>query len=176
MKEIIYILFVFPFLMFSQTSKIDSIWSTFKPFIGYWSGTGTGEPGNGKYTRSYQYIFGNTFIEINNKSTYEPTEKHPKGEVHEDKGYISYDKKRKKFVLRQFHKESFVIQYLLDSVSSDGATLVFITEVIENIPSGWRAKETYQLSGTNKLVETFELSEPDKEFMIYTKTELNKQN
>jgi len=176
MKIVVLLVFIIPSYLYSQNTKMDSIWSPFKPFIGYWSGTGTGEPGNGKYTRSYQYIFGNTFIEINNKSTYEPTTKYPKGEVHEDKGYISYDKKRKKIVLRQFHKEGFVNQFVLDSVSSDGATLVFITEVIENIPSGWRAKETYQLSGTNKLVETFELSEPGKEFMIYTKTELNKQN
>jgi len=45
---------------------------------------------------------------MRNQSTYPPQAKNPKGEQHEDRGFISYDKARKKFVLRQFHVEGFV--------------------------------------------------------------------
>jgi hypothetical protein len=45
------------------------------------------------------------FIESRTRVTYPPQEKNPKGEVHEDIGLISYDRRRNAFVLRQFHKE-----------------------------------------------------------------------
>jgi hypothetical protein len=48
--------------------------------------------------------------------------------------------------------------------------MVFITEQIENIPAGWKAKETFQFTGENEFTEIFELAEPGKDFMIYTKT------
>ena len=50
---------------------------------------------------------------------------------------------RKTFVFRQFHGEGFVNQYTLDSLSGDKKMLVFVSEAIENIPQGWRARETY---------------------------------
>jgi hypothetical protein len=161
--------------MYAQTSKQDSIWSPFRYFIGKWNGTGAVEGDNGNYERSYQFIFNKRFIEIRNKSTFAPTEKNPKGEVHEDLGYISYDKKRKAFILRQFHIEGFVNQYKLDSISKDGKTIVFTTEAIENIPDGWKAKETYRLIRDNEFTETFELAEPNKPFEVYSKVTLKKQ-
>ena len=80
--------------------------------------------------------------------------------MHEDIGYFSYDKGLKKFKLRQFHVESFVNEFVLDSISTDGKTIVFITIAIENIPKGWRAKETYRFISENEFEETFELADP----------------
>lgn len=167
MKKLLVILFLLPCISYAQNSKQDSLWLPMKFFIGEWTGVGKGAPGTGNYERSYQFILGSRFIEIKNKSTYLPTNKNPKGEVHEDIGYISYDKGRKKFVLRQFHIESFVNTYILDSISPDKKTIVFITEQIENIPAGWKARETYKIINDNEFVETFELAEPDKDFFIY---------
>ncbi|MFZ5946821.1 MAG: heme-binding beta-barrel domain-containing protein [Stygiobacter sp.] len=158
-----------------QTTKKDSIWLPLKPFIGQWAGEGGGEPGKGKYERSYQFILNKNFIEIQNKSTYPPTAKNPKGEVHEDIGYFSYDKNIKKFKLRQFHIEGFVNEFILDSISSDKKTIVFLTVAIENIPDGWKAKETYRLINENEIEETFELAEPNKNFEVYSKVNLVRQ-
>lgn len=168
-------IFLVPSILFAQTSRQDSIWSPFKYFIGKWNGSGVVEGMNGNYERSYQFIFNRRFIEAKNKSTFSPTEKNPKGEVHEDLGYISYDKRRKIFILRQFHIEGFVNQYKLDSISKDGKTIVFTTEAIESIPDGWKAKETYQLVNENKFIETFELAEPNKPFEVYSKVTMKKQ-
>jgi hypothetical protein len=44
-------------------------------------------------------------------------------------------------VFRQFHVEGFVNQYALDT-SSTADRLVFLSEAIENIPAGFRARET----------------------------------
>jgi hypothetical protein len=175
MKQILFFFLLLPSILFAQNTKRDSIWLTLKPFVGSWAGEGGGEPGNGKYERSYQFVLGKRFIEIRNKSTYPPTTQNPKGEVHEDIGYLSYDNSRKTFILRQFHTEGFVNQFKLDSISADKKTLVFISEAIENIPKGWRAKETYRILSDDEIEETFELAEPDKEFAVYTKVKLVRQ-
>ncbi|HLF13508.1 MAG TPA: heme-binding beta-barrel domain-containing protein [Bacteroidota bacterium] len=152
----------------------DSIWSPMAPLLGTWEGTGGGEPGIGKYERTYVFIFDKKFIEIRNKSVYPPSGANPKGETHEDIGYISFDKARRKFVLRQFHIEGYVNQYVIDSLASDGKVFVFVSEAIENIPKGWHAKESYQIVADNKIVETFELAPPDKPFEVYTRVTLKK--
>ena len=53
---------------------------------------------------------------------------------------MSYDKAAKKLVLRQFHVEGFVNHYVLESVSEDGRTIVFVTAAIENIAPGFRGR------------------------------------
>ncbi|HEY3389890.1 MAG TPA: hypothetical protein VGK38_09985 [Prolixibacteraceae bacterium] len=173
--SIIAIISLLPLLLSAQTSKQDSIWSPFKYFVGNWDGAGVVEGDGGKYERSYQFIFNRKFIEVKNKSTFQPTGNKPKGEVHEDLGYISYDKGRKIFVLRQFHIEGFVNQYKLDSISPDRKTIVFVSENIENIAPGWRAKESYRLVNENEFVETFELAEPKGTFEVYSKAKMTRK-
>ena len=176
MKKILVVcLLITPCIIFSQMTKRDSLWLTLKPFVGEWKGEGGGQPGKGKYERSYQFILNKRFIEIKNKSTYEPTTQHPNGEVHEDIGYFSYDNSRKTFMLRQFHVESFIIQYRVDGISADKKTIVFISESIENMPSGYRAKETNRIIGDNKIEETFDISVPNKDFAVYSKVKLFRQ-
>lgn len=176
MKKVFFIsLMIIPSILFSQITKRDSLWLLLRPFVGEWKGEGGGEPGKGKYERSYQFILNKRYIEIRNKSTYEPTTQHPNGEVHEDIGYFSYDNGRKTFILRQFHVESFVIQFRIDSISPDKKTIAFISESIENIPPGYRAKETYRIISDNEIEETFQIAEPNKDFSVYSKVKLVRQ-
>jgi len=173
-KITLFLLLLLPVLSFGQNAKQDSVWVPFRWFEGKWSGDSEGQPGKGKYERSYAIIFNKKFIEIKNTSTYPPSQQNAKGEVHEDKGFISYDRARKTFVLRQFHIEGFVNQYKLESISQDGKTIVFISEAIENIPAGFRAKETYRITGDNEFTEIFEIAEPGKEFEVYSKATLRR--
>jgi hypothetical protein len=91
--------------------------------------------------------------------------------VHEDRGFISYDAGRKVFVFRQFHREGFVNTY---AAPPDGRPLVFTSEAIENIPPGWRARETYRFEGAD-LVEVFELAEPGQDFAVYSEARLQRK-
>lgn len=143
-------------------------------FIGTWKGVGSGEPGESQVERSYEMTAGNNFILVRNTSTYAPQEKNPKGEVHTDVGYVSLDKARQKFVLRQFHlNEAFVNQYA--SIGFTGDEMVFDSEAIENIPAGWRARETYRFTGNDAFEEIFELSEPGQTaYSVYSHNKLRR--
>jgi hypothetical protein len=174
MKLIITALILLPYLANAQNSKADSLWMPFQAFIGTWTGTGDGVDGKGTYERTYQFVLNKKYIEVKNKTVYAPTKENPKGYIHEDVGYISYDKMRKTFVFRQFHGEGFVNQYTLDSLSADKKTLVFVSEAIENIPQGWRARETYTVT-KDSITEVFNLAEPGKEFTPYTNATFTKK-
>lgn len=141
--------------------------------VGKWSGTSEGQPGNGTVERDYEYALGSRFIRVRNRSTYPPQEKNLKGEKHEDEGFFSFDRARKAIVLRQFHVEGFVNTYLQDLDAAPG-TIQFTTEAIENIPAGYRGRETYRLLGPDEIEEVFELAEPGKPFVLYSRTRLKR--
>lgn len=175
MKSLVFLLLLIPVVTQAQLSKQDSVWLPLKSFIGKWTGESEGQPGKGKYERTYELVLNKKFIEVKNKSTYPPSSGNPKGEVHEDHGFISYDRSRKTFVLRQFHIEGFVNQYKMESISPDGKTIVFVSESIENIPAGFRAKETYHIINNDEFTETFELEEPGKDFELYSRATLKRK-
>lgn len=54
--------------------------------------------------------------------------------------------------------------------SADGKTLIFVTDRIENIPEGWRARETYNIVSQDEYTEVFELALPRKEFELYSES------
>jgi len=152
----------------AQTTVPSDVWGPLRVFTGQWEGTGNGQPGVSKTQREYRFVLNGKFLQAQNKSVYDPQPKNPKGERHEDWGFISFDKARKTFVLRQFHVEGFVNQFVMSSISADGKTIVFTSETIENIPPGFRARETYQILGPDEFIEVFELAEPGKDFEVYT--------
>jgi hypothetical protein len=80
------------------------------------------------------------------------------------------DGQRKKFVLRQFHVEGFVNEYVQRERPADGKTLIFVTDRIENIPDGLRARETYQIGSQDEYTEVFELTPPQKGFELYSES------
>jgi len=142
--------------------------SELKRFIGRWTGEGEGQPGKSRVERTYEATLGGRFILARHRSVYAPQEKNPKGEVHDDVGYFSFDKSRKRFVFRQFHVEGFVNQFVAATAAFDAGKLVFDSEAIENIPPGWRARETYIFSGADAFEEIFELAEPAKDHVVYS--------
>jgi hypothetical protein len=49
---------------------------------------------------------------------------------------------------------------------TDDNKIVFTSESIENIPAGFRARETYKILGPDEFKEVFEIAEPGKDFEI----------
>lgn len=142
-------------------------WRVFRYFLGDWTGTGTGKPGNSSVKRSYRLTLADQFIELRSHSLYEPQEANPTGEDHHEIGLLSYDNDRSLYVLREFHAEGYVNQYVLEASRAEDVTLVFVTEAMENIPTGWRARTTLEILSENSFRESFELAGPEKEWDCY---------
>lgn len=156
----------------SQSSGAASL-AAVQPFVGTWQGTSEGQPGSGTLTREYRLVLGDRFVEETNRSVYPPQEKNPKGEVHEHRGFFSVDRAKKTVIFRQFHIEGFVNQYALQPLTKPGV-LVFVSEAIENIPAGYRARETYTFNGKDEFEEVFEIAEPGKDFVLYSRARLKR--
>lgn len=162
----------------SATSKPPDQSDPFKPvrqFIGQWEGESQGEPGVGKMEREYVFVLKDRFLRVSNKAVYPLQQKNPKGETHEDLGFIGYDRALKKLTFRQFHIEGFVVHYSLESISEDGRSFVFTSTAIENIATGWRARETYRFLSNDEFIETFALAGPGKEFETYSETRFRRK-
>lgn len=149
-------------------------WRPVERLIGEWRGTTTGEAGSGEVTRSYRQLMNGRYLQETNTSTYPPQPRNPKGEVHEHLSLISHDRQRQTLVLRQFHIEGFVNTYRLSPEPAADGKLVFESENFENFNNAWKARETYEFTGDDQVVETFELAPPGKPFQVYSRTELKR--
>jgi hypothetical protein len=136
--------------------------------VGRWEGPQEGQPGTGRATREYTRVLNGRFLRVTNRSEYPIQQKNPKGELHHDEGYLSFDRARGKLVLRQFHQEGFFNQYVEDDGSTP-AKIVFTSEALENVPAGWKARETYLVLGPDEFEEVFELAQAGKPFEVYSR-------
>lgn len=163
-------------LAFSASAAQDpeEPWKELRFFEGKWEGRGDGKSGVSTAFREYSFIFGGKFLKVEGRSVFEPQEKNPEGEIHEEIGFISFDAFRARYVMREFLVEGFINQYTLDSVSGDGKILVFNTEAIENGPKGLKARITIEITGENTFRERFELASPEKEYTCYITNEFER--
>ena len=166
-------LFLLPEISRGQTISAPDPFDRIAFLVGRWEGTSDGQPGKGIVRREYARVLSARFVRVQNRSEYPAQEKNPKGERHEDEGFFSFDRTRKRLVLRQFHVEGFVNQYVEDSDSSP-TRVAFTTEAIENLPAGWRARETYLAHDPDQFEEVFELAEPGKPFEVYSRARLTR--
>jgi len=150
-------------------------WAPLRAFEGKWEGATSGKPGKGVTTREYKFELNHHFLSQRDTSVYEGTQPGAAPVSHEDFGMFSYDSEQKKIFWRQFHSEGFVNEYVLESVSPDGKSLVFVTTHIENLP-GVRAKKIYRVVAPDEIDETFLLAPPGKDFAPYTEAQLKRKS
>lgn len=142
----------------------DEVWAPFRRFLGNWSGSGEGKSGKSTVERSYSLILADQFIQIKNRSVFPPQPANPSGEIHEDMGFLSYDKGRSLYVLREFFVEGYVNRSILQTSAQGDPELVFLTESIENLSPGWNARTTIKLTSPDTFDETFDLAGPGKDW------------
>ena len=65
-------------------------------------------------------------------------------------------------MLRQFHVEGFVNEYVERESTNDGKTLVFGNRANRKPPDDWGARETYKIVSPDEYNEVFELAPPQK--------------
>ena len=151
----------------TQPTPAEDPWSALRFMVGAWTGESDGQPGNGTVKRTYRFVLRDKFLHEQNVSTYPPQPKNEKGEVHEHSSFFSHDRARHTLVLRQFHQEGFINQYAMKAGGAAGP-VVFESETLENVPSAWKARETYQLVSPDEFVETFELASGSGVYEVYS--------
>jgi THAP4-like, heme-binding beta-barrel domain len=142
--------------------------------LGSWTGTASGQAGEGSVEREYARVLSGRFVHERNRTSYPPQAANARGEVHEHASYFSYDQARGRIVLRQFHQEGFVNTYVHDPKASGRAKLVFVSEDFENFDDAWKARETYDVISADAFVETFELAAPGKPFETYSRSRMTR--
>jgi hypothetical protein len=153
----------------SGAAAPESPWAPVQFMVGEWEGESDGRPGKGSVSRTYRFVLGDKFLQEQNVSSYPPQPRNEKGEVHEHWSFFSFDRTRGTLVLRQFHQEGFVNQYSLVPGNSTGK-VVFESEALENVPAGWKARETYEVVSPDEFVETFELAMGSGAYETYSRT------
>ncbi len=153
-----------------QASQKPDPWQPIRFFVGEWQGTADGQSGTGTVIRSYSFVLKDRFLHEKNVTIYPAQEANKKGEVHEHWSFFSYDRMRKALVLRQFHQEGFVNQYVLNEKESSDRKVIFDSENFENFDNRWKARETYEIHSADDFTETFELAAPEKPFEVYSKS------
>ena len=149
-------------------------WSPIRFMAGEWEGVSEGEPGSGTVKRTYRFVLNDKFLHEENVSTYPPQPKNPKGEVHHHWSFFSYDRARRTLVLRQFHQEGFVNQFAMTAPSVAPTLIVFESEALENVPKGWKARETYEVISPDEFVETFEIASSGA-FEVYSRARFKRR-
>jgi hypothetical protein len=157
-----------PTLARSQAHASDP-WEPVRVFAGDWVGSAEGKAGAGTVRRTYAFVLEERFLHENNVSVYAPQPANPSGETHRHWSLFSYDRQRNALVLRQFHQEGFVNQYVLNAAESKPGKLVFDSESFENFDNRWKARETYEIRSIDEFVETFELGEPGQKLEVYSR-------
>ena len=149
-------------------SPANDRWGRVRFLLGTWEGIATGEPGKGTVERTYELVLGGQFIEERNTSRYEAKAPGARPGIHHHRGFLSYDKARKTFMLRHFHEEGFVNLYALNAGRSMASYLIFDSVHFENFSNEWKARESYEVVSPDEFIETFELAEPGKDFAVYS--------
>jgi len=176
MHGILLIIALLSVLLPARAEDDHGAWGPLTFFAGKWEGTATSRSGTGTATREYRFMFNGAFLNEEVRHVYDPSAEEPEGQTHEEVGFFSYDRERRTFMLRQFHSEGLVVQYVLDSLSADSTTIVFVSESIENAPPGWRAKEQFEIIGDDEFIELFKLAPPGGEFEAYWETHLTRKD
>jgi len=150
------------------------IWEPLRFLLGKWTGTCTGKPGIGVVEREFRLVLSDRYIQSIGRTVFEPQEKNPDGEVHEELALFSFDQERKLYVYREFLTEGFVSRYLLEPPEAGATRLAMTTEAIENVPPNWVARLTLMIEGPNAFEETFELKGPNNDWDCYTTSKLQR--
>jgi hypothetical protein len=157
----------------AQTPAPPTNLSALEFFLGKWQGTAEGKPGKGTATREYASALRSKIVQATHRGEYPPQPANPTGEIHEDTGIYSFDNSTKQIRFRQYHVEGFVVHYVLEPQTKPG-TFVFGSEALENIPKGYRSRETHIVLGADEFEEVFELADPGRDFEVYSRTRLRR--
>ncbi len=130
--------------------------------IGEWEASGSGQPGQGAGSSSFQPDVQGKLLVRRSYAEY-PASKDKPAYRHDDLLIIYEDPGAKSKRAIYFDNEAHVITYAVET-SPDGCTVTFLSKPTDSAP-GYRL--TYLEKDTNQLDGKFEIAAPGKQFATY---------
>ena len=155
-----------PLAALAQTAAPDPL-APVSQLVGDWTGVGEGEPGVSAATRHAARVQNGRFVMVERRSVYPKQDQNKSGEVHTSIDIWSYDRARKVIVLRQFDSLGFVSTYVQDRAAGTDRRIVMVSEQMENVPRGLKARYTYEFVAPDEYRERFELDPDGKGLKTY---------
>lgn len=147
----------------------NPVWDNWSWLIGEWKGEGTGEPGQGGGTFSFEFKLDKKIIERRSHSEYLASENKPLV-IHDDLMIIYADQTGNPSKAIYFDNEGHTINY---SISYSNKSIVMTSDKIQNIPI---FRLTYTLLDNGSINTKFEMSQDGKNFMTYIEGKSEKTN
>lgn len=104
-------------LSVAPASAEDDIWGAFNPLLGKWRGESEGFGSTARVKHDWEFVMKGAFLALHTDSRGEG----PRGpEMHEDVGFLSFDRDAERWVFRQFLSEGFVNTFVVKPEEVDG--------------------------------------------------------
>lgn len=144
-------------------------WAPVRVLAGEWRGPVSGELGTGTVTRRYRFILSSEFLQERSMASFPPQPLHPDGAVVVHASFMAYDPLQKTLVFRLLREDQFNGTFVLSTSQSNATRLVFESVKLDNVPATWKARETFELTSPNEIVEIFEVAEGGKPLSVHSR-------
>ena len=160
MKLKFFFLITFFFLMFNSFAQQNTAWTNWSWLMGEWKGEGSGQPGNGGGTFSFQSDLDGKILVRKSHSEY-PAQGNRSATIHDDLMIVSLDYTGNPTKASYFDNEGHTISY---SITYALNTVVLLSDKIPNVPT---FRLTYTLLDKQTVNTKFEMSQDGEIFMTY---------
>jgi hypothetical protein len=169
MKLKFFFLLAFSLLILNSFGQTISVWSNWSWLIGEWKGEGSGQPGTGGGTFSFQTDLDGKILVRKSHSEY-PAQGTLPATIHDDLMIVSLDYTGNPTKASYYDNEGHTINYSITYASN---TVVLLSEKIPNVPT---FRLTYTLLDNQTVNTKFEMSQDGEKFMTYIEGKSKKMN
>lgn len=167
MCKIFFFLIAFSFLISDSMAQQNFPWTSWAWLIGEWKGEGSGQPGQGGGTFSFQTDLDGKILVRKSHSEYPASGNRP-ATIHDDLMIVSLDYSGNPTKAIYFDNEGHTINY---TISYAPNTIVLTSGKIPNSPV---FRLTYSLLDNQMVNTKFEMSQDGGKFMTYLEGESKK--
>ena len=174
-RSVLMIVIVFSMVapLIADEPEGDDPWAPVRLLLGEWQGAGSGFGGESEVSHTFDFVIQDNFIRSTTLSKFHPKEDGAPAEVHEDRGFFSFDSDRGKIVFRQFLSEGFVNTYVLEDQEPGDRNLVLTSESTEGA-GGMAARLTITFEDDDSYRMVLELASPGKDFFACQTIEMER--
>jgi hypothetical protein len=160
---------------FASAQAPPAAWKPFQEMeflVGSWSGATEGVPGTGGRFERWQWEFGRSFLVVKATTIFPGRDGKPE-ERHEEIGYYSYDRDRRRYTAVYFLSEG--IRGLSDVEILGDGSLRLTSTALENYEPGAKTRRTIQKKSPTEIVHTLEIQLPGRDWVVYFTDKLEKK-